>query len=436
MEESIKIGVAGLGKVGASLVKIIQQQADHLKKSYGCSFVVSAVSARNRYMDRDVNIFDAEWFDDPVQMADKAKIDIFVELIGGEGYPAHESVRSALMRGCHVVTANKALIATHGTDLALLAQKNGVFLGFEAAVGGGIPIIKALKDSLACNEVIRIYGIINGTCNYILSHMEKSGLSFEECLQESKRCGYAEDNAELDISGIDSSHKIAILSSIAFGVRTSCEGIYCEGISDITLEDMRAASDFGYCIKLVAIAYRTDKGIVRCVYPALLKRDSMVALVGGTTNAVVIETDILGKLVMAGPGAGGDPTASAVLRDICDITQMNHRQSTSFSLGCAISPVKYGQLNDIIDQEKEYFIRLKIRNHEGVLDQIISQMTKFCISFRIVSCPHQDQDTQECFVCMITHNVLGSFVRKAIKYIHEKNKDVKFSRVICIESFE
>ncbi|AKK20431.1 homoserine dehydrogenase [Candidatus Liberibacter africanus] len=432
MADVLKIGVAGLGTVGSALIRNIQEREEILKDTNQCSFVVSAVSARDKDIDRGINFLTAEWFDDPLEMASKADIDVFVELIGGEGHPAYDSVNIALMRGCHVVTANKALIARYGNDLSLLAQKNKTTLNFEASVAGGIPIIKVLKDSIEYDEVTRIYGIMNGTCNYILSHMHNSGMSFQDCLEEAKRCGYAEDNSEFDINGIDSTQKIAILSSIAFGTNTSVDGVYCEGISNITLEDIRSAEDFGYRIKLLAMAQRKGKEVIRYVYPVLLKYDSTMALVGSINNAVIIETGRLGKLTMIGPGAGGNPTASAVLGDICNIAKMNTdmpllysgKSSTFSAIHC----------DNVYEQEREYFIRLKICNLEGILDKITSQMSDFNIPLRLFNCSHQEENSQECSVFMVTHKVSGTFIYDAIKCFNSKSDAIKYFRVMCIEN--
>ncbi|MBA5723716.1 homoserine dehydrogenase [Candidatus Liberibacter sp.] len=435
MEGILKVGIVGLGTVGSSLVRMIQQRVNQLQISCGRKIVVSAVCARDRSLDRGVDFSDAEWFDNPATMADKAEIDVFVELIGGEGDPAYSAIRVALMRGCHVVTANKALLANHGVELAILAEKNAAIFSFEAAVAGGIPIIKVLKDSLPYNEIVRIYGILNGTCNYILSYMDKMDVSFEDCLREAQSCGYAEDNPEFDICGADSAHKLAILSSIAFGVNTSIDGMSFKGISSITLEDIRSASDFGYRIKLLAMAQRTDDGgIERRVYPAMLKCDSSMAFVDGITNAVVIETDILGKLLMVGPGAGGDATASAVLGDIIDIAKIHQKKSLSFALGRPASSLTSCQSNRVNEQKKEYFIRMKIRNFEGVLDTIASQMDKFCISLRILTCPHSDTSFQECSVVMITNAISETSVYSAIEFISNNNSLIEHPQVICIEN--
>ncbi|MEG8099469.1 homoserine dehydrogenase [Candidatus Liberibacter brunswickensis] len=434
MADVLKIGVAGLGTVGSALIRMIQKHEEKLKDINHNSVIISAVSARDKNIDRGIDLLNIEWFDDPIVMASKANIDVFVELIGGESYPAYDAVNIALTRGIHVVTANKALIARYGNDLSLLAQKNKTTLNFEAAVAGGIPVIKVLKDFVKYNDIKSIYGIMNGTSNYILSNMNNLELSFQDCLEQAKKCGYAEDNYEFDINGVDSAHKIAILSSIAFGISTSFDGVYCEGISNITLEDVRGAADFGYCIKLLAMAKRQGNGIIRFVYPVLLKSDSTMALVDGITNAVIIETDGLGKLTMVGPGAGGNPTASSVLGDICNIDKINNiDKSVSLALGNINSTFSTIDCNNIYEQEREYFIRLKICNYEGVLDQIFSQISSFNISLRLSTCPHQGENFKECSVFMITHKVSGTLIYNAIKYFNEKNDVIRNYCVICIE---
>src|SRR5690606_4968387 len=251
--------------------------------------------------------------DSPEAMAAEADIDVFVELIGGAEGVADRAVRAALSRRLHVVTANKALLASHGVELAALAEDNSVLLNFEAAVAGGIPVIKALRESLTGNKVSRIYGIMNGTCNYILTRMEKEGLSFEDCLKEAQRLGYAEADPSFDIEGNDTAHKLAILTTLAFGSRIAADEIYLEGISNITIQDIEAAADLGYCIKLLGVAQKTDSGIEQRVHPTMVPRDSVIAQVDGVTNAVAIESDILGEWLMVGPGAGGDAPAAAVV---------------------------------------------------------------------------------------------------------------------------
>jgi len=313
MADALKIGIAGLGTVGASLVRILQQRSNELAVSCGRAIQITAVSARDRSKDRGVDLSGITWFDDPVEMAEKGDIDVFVELVGGAEGTADQSVRKALARGLHVVTANKALLARHGVELAKLAEDKGLLLNYEAAVAGGIPVIKAMRESLTGSHFSRVYGIMNGTCNYILTRMEKEGLTFEACLKEAQRLGYAEADPTFDIEGNDTAHKLSILTTLAFGSQISADDIYLEGISNISIDDIHAARDLGFRIKLLGVAQRTETGIEQRVHPTMVPFDSVIAQVDGVTNAVALESDILGELLMVGPGAGGNATASATL---------------------------------------------------------------------------------------------------------------------------
>jgi homoserine dehydrogenase len=261
MTDALKIGIAGLGTVGASLVRILREKHNLLTVACGRPIEIIAVSARDRSRDRGVDVSGLAWYDNAVEMAETAGIDVFVELIGGAGEPAYPSVKAALSRGLHVVTANKALLARHGVELAAIAEDKGVILNFEAAVAGGIPVIKALRESLTGNTVARVYGIMNGTCNYILTRMEKEELTFEACLSEAQRLGYAEADPTFDIEGNDTAHKLSILTTLAFGTKIAADDIYLEGISNISLEDIHAARDLGYKIKLLGVAQKTASGI-------------------------------------------------------------------------------------------------------------------------------------------------------------------------------
>ncbi len=243
MSDALKIGIAGLGTVGSALVRILQERKEKLAITCGRPITITAVSARDRTRDRGIDMTTTAWFDDPVELAAKADIDVFVELMGGAGDPADAAVRAALSRGLHVVTANKALLARHGVELAKMAEEKGALLNFEAAVAGGIPVIKALRESLTGNTVSRVYGIMNGTCNYILTKMQREGLSFAECLKEAQRLGYAEADPAFDIEGNDTAHKLAILTTLAFGSQIAPDDIYLEGITNISIEDIRAAED-------------------------------------------------------------------------------------------------------------------------------------------------------------------------------------------------
>ena len=321
MVAPLKVGLAGLGTVGASVVRLIAEQRDALAARCGRPVEVVAVTARSRGKDRGIDLTKLRWVDDPVELARDPDIDVFVELIGGEGDPAQAAVEAALKAGKSVVTANKALLARHGVALAALAEKHGVALNFEAAVGGAIPVVKTLREGLAGNSFARIYGILNGTCNYILTRMEQEKLSFADCLKEAQRLGYAEADPSFDVEGHDTAQKLAILASLAFGTAVDPDAIYVEGISSITPADLEAADELGYRIKLLGVAVKTDKGIEQRVHPTMVPKDSAIAQVMGVTNAVTIDAEGIAPITLVGPGAGGMATASAVVADIADIAR-------------------------------------------------------------------------------------------------------------------
>ncbi len=317
----LKIGLAGLGTVGGGVLRLLAEHSEALARRCGRAIVVRGVSARDRIKHRGVEVSGIEWFDDPVQLAGSDGIDLFVELIGGEDGPAKLAVEAALRSGKHVVTANKALLAKHGTELARLAEANQVGLNFEAAVGGGIPIVKTMRESLAGNQVTRVFGILNGTCNYILTRMQSEGQPFEAILADAQRAGYAEADPTFDIEGHDTGHKLAILTSLAFGTEISFDTIYLEGISSITPADIEAADELGYKIKLLGVALRTESGIEQRVHPTMLPKHSAIAQVDGVLNCVAVTGDFAGDIMLIGPGAGAMPTASSVVSDIADIAR-------------------------------------------------------------------------------------------------------------------
>jgi len=321
MVAPLKLGIAGLGTVGASVVRLVAEQRDALIARCGRPIEVVAVSARSRAKKRGIDLRKLRWVADPVALATDREIDVLVELIGGEGDPAKAAVAAALAAGKSVVTANKALLARHGVALAALAEKNHVALNFEAAVGGAIPIVKTLREGLAGNSLVRIYGILNGTCNYILTRMEQEKLAFADCLREAQRLGYAEADPTFDIEGHDTAQKLAILASLAFGIKVEQSAVYVEGISSIAPEDLAWADELGYRVKLLGVAVRTDKGIEQRVHPTMVPKDTAIAQVMGVTNAVTIDADAISPITLVGPGAGGMATASAVVSDIGDIAR-------------------------------------------------------------------------------------------------------------------
>ena len=317
----LKVGLAGLGTVGASVVRLIERQREALEARCGRPIEVVAVTARSRNKRRDVDVSGFRWAADAVALAGDREIDVFVEVIGGESDPAKRAVEAALSAGKSVVTANRALLARHGVALAALAEQHHVALNFEAAVAGGIPIVKTLREGLVGNSLTRIYGILNGTCNYILTRMERENLSFARALEEAQQLGYAEADPSFDIEGHDTAQKLAILASLAFGTRVDPGTVYVEGIASITPEDLRAADDLGYRVKLLGVAVKTENGIEQRVHPTMVPKGSAIAQVMGVTNAVTVDADAVREITLVGPGAGGEATASAVVSDIADIAR-------------------------------------------------------------------------------------------------------------------
>ncbi|MEL6619782.1 MAG: homoserine dehydrogenase [Pseudomonadota bacterium] len=321
MNTPLRLGIAGLGTVGVGVVRIIRQQAQLLQARTGRAVTISAVSARSRDKDRGVPLSGYAWEDDPVALATREDVDVYVELMGGIDGPAKASVEAAIAAGKDVVTANKAMLAIHGQALAEAAEAAGVSLRYEAAVAGGIPVIKALTEGLAGNEITRIVGVMNGSCNYILTRMEDAGLPYADVFAEADGLGYLEADPQLDVGGIDAAHKLAILSAIAFGTRPDFDGIELEGIDRVSIDDIRQAGDMGFKIKLLGVAQKTGRGLEQRMMPCLVPATSPFGQLQGGTNMVAIEGDAVEQIVLRGPGAGEGPTASAVMGDVCDIAR-------------------------------------------------------------------------------------------------------------------
>ena len=380
MSQSLRVGIAGLGNVGASVIRLLDRQSAALASRTGRSITVTAVCARERGRERGVDVSGFAWFDDPVALARSPDIDLFVELMGGSEGAAREAVEAALAAGKSVVTANKALLAAHGMALARLAEDKHVALAFEASVAGGIPIVKTLREGLAGNQIVRVYGILNGTCNYILSRMELEGLSFEACLKEAQRLGYAEADPTFDIGGFDSANKLAILTALAFGTAVDLEAIHVEGIQSITLADLKAADELGYRIKLLGVAQRTAGGIEQRVHPTMIPKSSSVAQVMGVTNAVTIDADAVKELTLVGPGAGGDATASAVVADIADIA----KGIRSAPFGLPVADLETATRLPMQRHEGGYYIRLSVHDRPGAAAAIATRMAERQISLESI----------------------------------------------------
>jgi homoserine dehydrogenase len=420
MPSPLKVGLAGLGTVGASVVRLIEQQRHSLSLRAGRPIEVVAVSARSRGKDRGIDLKKLRWFADPIELARDPQIDAFVELIGGDGNPARAAVAAALKSGKSVVTANKALLARHGIELAELAEKQKVALNFEAAVGGAIPIVKTLREGLAGNNVTRIYGILNGTCNYMLTRMERERLSFDECLKEAQRLGYAEADPSFDIEGHDTAQKLSLLASLAFGVRVDPAALYVEGISSITTADLEAAEELGYRIKLLGVAVRTDKGIEQRVHPTMVRKDSAIAQVMDVTNAVTVDAERMPPITLVGPGAGGAATASAVVADIADIA----RGVRAAPFGRASAKLKVSKKAPMQRHEGGYYIRMLAVDKPGTAATIAKRLAQHNISMESIVQRHSgppaggaERGKGPVPVILITYATTEDAVRKALNAV-------------------
>jgi len=380
MVAPLRVGIAGLGTVGAEVVRLIERQARILSERTGRGVRVVAVTARSKAKKRGLDLGGIAWAKDPLALAVDPEIDCLVELMGGAGDPALSTIDTALKAGKSVVTANKALIAKHGIRLAKAAEKHGGALNFEAAVGAAIPIVKTLREGLAGTGVNRVYGILNGTCNYILTRMEQEGLSFEECLKDAQRLGYAEADPSFDVDGHDTAQKLAILASLAFGTAVAQNAVNVEGISSIAPEDLRAADDLGYRVKLLGVAVRTAKGIEQRVHPTMVPKSSSIAQVMGVTNAVTIDGEGIPPITLVGPGAGGAATASAVVADIADVA----RGVRAAPFGRPVETLRPTEKAPMERHEGGYYIRLMARDHAGTAATIATRLAEQKISLESI----------------------------------------------------
>jgi homoserine dehydrogenase len=364
----LRIGVAGLGTVGAGLVRLLHANAEIVAARAGRPVVVAAVSARDRARDRGLDLGEARWHEDPVALASEPGLDAVVELIGGSEGPARRLVDAALRAGRPVVTANKALLAIHGAELAEVAAAKGAALAFEAAVAGGIPAIKALREGLAANRIGRVAGILNGTCNYILTVMREGRRDFAEVLAEAQRLGYAEADPAFDIDGVDAAHKLAILAALAFGRPVDFAAVHVEGIRDVSALDIALAEELGYRIKLLGIAScEEDGGVSARVHPCMVPASSLIARVDGVFNAVVAEGDFAGRLVLEGRGAGAGPTASAVAADLIDLAR--GRRAPVWGAEASLG----GPAAAALPMERHvgaYYLRLMVLDRPGVIADV------------------------------------------------------------------
>jgi len=374
MTAPFRLGIAGLGTVGAGVVRIVQTHGAALAEKAGRPVEITAVSARNRGLERGVDLSAYAWEDDATRLAHRDDVDCVVEVIGGSDGPAKALVEKALAPGehgaKHVVTANKALIAHHGQELAEAAEAAGVALRFEAGVAGGIPVLKGIGEGLAANAISRVFGVLNGTCNYILSEMEASGSDYRDVLADAQRLGYAEADPSLDVGGIDAAHKLAILAALAFGTRIDFGGVVIEGIERITLADIRTARDMGFSIKLLGLARMHDTGLEQRVRPCMVPEKTPIGALQGVTNAVVAEGDFVGKCIFTGPGAGAGPTASAILADVLDAA----RGVVSPAFGRPAAGLTAAPRLQHGAEHSPYYLRFMLADRPGALASIASAL--------------------------------------------------------------
>jgi homoserine dehydrogenase len=439
MAAPLKVGLAGLGTVGASVVRLIERQRDALEARCGRAIDIVAVTARTPGRDRGVDLRRMHWHADPLALARDPGIDVFVELMGGEGDPAKAAIETALSAGKSVVTANKALLARHGVALATLAEQHGVALNFEAAVAGGIPIVKTLREGLVGNSLARIYGILNGTCNYILTRMERERLSFAECLKDAQRLGYAEADPTFDVEGHDTAQKLAILASLAFGIKVDAEAVYVEGISSITPADLDAADELGYRIKLLGVAVQTDQGIEQRVHPTMVPKESAIAQVMGVTNAVTVDADAVAAITLVGPGAGGMATASAVVSDIADIA----RGVRTPPFGQPSARLTVSEKAPMQRHEGGYYIRLLAVDKPGTAATIATRLAEQQISMESIVQRHRggrplggddpSRASEPVPVILITYATTEDAVRRALAAVKNDQVTSGEPQVIRIE---
>jgi homoserine dehydrogenase len=424
--------MAGLGTVGCGVLDLLARHGKQVAARAGRAIEVKAVSARRRSKDRGRDLSPMAWFDDPIALASDPAIDVFVELMGGEGDPAKAAVEAALEAGKPVVTANKALLAHHGTALARFAEAKGVALNFEAAVAGGIPIIKTIREGLTGNRIAKLFGILNGTCNFVLTKMASEGRGFAEVLKEAQALGYAEADPSFDVGGFDTAHKLAVLTALAFGSEVDVKAIAIEGIESVTLDDIRNADDMGYKVKLLGVAVNHAEGIEQRVHPTLVPKGSPVADTDGVFNAVVVKGDFVGDLMIEGRGAGAHPTASAVVADIVDVARGNLRPA----FGVPAHELRKYRAAPIKAHEGGFYVALELHDRPGAVAAIARILADESISIESImqrGIKEKDAPRATAPFILITHDTHETAMRAAAARIERDGHVASKPRMIRIE---
>jgi len=427
--EPLRIAIAGLGTVGAGVVKLLQTHAGDLARRSGRPIEIAAVSARKRGRDRGIDLSSYHWHDDPLALAAMPDVDVVVELIGGSEGPARKLLEAAIAGGKHVVTANKALLAHHGAALARAAEAKGVTLGYEAAVAGGIPIIKTLREGLAANRIERIYGILNGTCNYILTTMRQTGREFADVLADAQRLGYAEADPSFDVDGVDAAHKLAILAGLAFGCEVDIGHVHVEGIRNVSAVDIAFAEELGFRIKLLGIARLTEHGIEQRVHACMVPLGTPIAHVEGVFNAVVTEGDFVGQNLCQVRGAGAGPTASAVVADLVDVA----RGRSQPTFGLPAGELKKLAASPMARHRGAYYIRLMVVDKPGVVADVTAALRDEDVSLESML-QRARSPGEPVPVVLTTHDSEEAAMRRALDRIAALGSVVEPPHVIRIES--
>ena len=429
MDNHFKIGLAGLGTVGCGVVKLLNDNHDLIQARTGISIQVKAISARDKNKDRGVDFGKMTWVDNPVDLASNDNLHAIIELMGGDGGVAKDLVEAALSSQKPVVTANKALMAKHGYNLAQLAEDNNTSIFYEAAIAGGIPIVKSLKEGLASNKVDSVAGILNGTCNYILTEMEETGADFNDVLSIAQDKGYAEADPSFDIDGVDAAHKISLLASLAYGTKPAFDQVDITGIRHITLEDVRNAQTLGYKIKLLAIAEMTDDGLLQRVEPCFVPLEHSLASVSGVLNAAYVTADYAHNYFAVGPGAGQEPTASAVVSDIIDCALGVNRPVFGLPANLLKEPI----IKPTKAMKKRFYMRLPVLDKAGVLSDISTILKNFDVSIETLIQVGHDPD-QPVTIMITTHETTADHIHQISQHIRDLPSSIAEPCIIPIEA--
>ena len=423
-KSKLNVAIIGLGTVGSGVIKLLKRQKGNIKNRTGIELELVAISAKNKRKKRSVDISPYRWIASPISIAKDPDVDVIVELIGDVDNTARKVIKEAINNGKHVVTANKSLLAKEGSIFEELARKKGVFLRYEAAVAGGIPIIKVLQDSLIVNKISKLYGVINGTCNFILTKMEAEKREYNDVFSEAKQLGYVESDPRLDIGGIDSAHKLALLSCLAFGTSLDFKGVKTEGIHHISIEDIEEAHLIGYKIKLLATAEYQKKLLRQEVSPKLIRKESPIAQVNGSTNIIAIEGEEIGTTIFSGPGAGMGPTASSVVSDLVAIAS---RKSKSTFLNGDKS--NSGNRDKTLTKKSSFYLRFVLKDKPGVIARLSGKLGSCGISINQMK--QKPLPKQKATLIMTTHKTVRKSLEKALNDI--KRLKICEQRPVSIE---